>query len=321
MPELIELISNELNIENTIISEELGRSYKKFKLIKIPKKSGGSRNLMLASTELKLIQSWVSINILSNLPISSISTAFHPGSSIIKNASMHKDSLFSVRVDLSNFFPSINSSDLISLFENPNIPCKEFSSCSDFEYLIKRACFNERDELPIGYMTSPAISNAVMLGIDSLLLNTLKSDLATFGNSVLTRYADDFVFSSDKRGSCKYFVDLIRATLESTPSPSLKINEKKTRFMSRKGGSTIITGLRINNECEVGIHANYRDHVRLLLKLYSRGQLKNEDIDSLRGHIAFIRSADPGFFTKISFKHYEEIDILRGKSSSDIKSI
>ncbi len=315
MPELVELISSELNVERSVISKALEKSHINFKLIKIRKPSGGLRTLMQASSELKLIQSWININIISALPISNIATAFHSGASILVNAGMHKNSLYSVRVDLSDFFPSIRSADLIGIFKKSNTYINELSIHDDFEFLIKKACFNINDELPIGYLTSPAISNAVMFEIDHLLTSSLKSNSSIFGDSVLSRYADDFIFSSDKRGSCKEFVSMIRDTLESTCSPNLKVNEKKTRYMSRKGGSTMITGLRINNDSEVGIHANYRDHVRLLLKLFSRGELREDDIEPLRGHIAFIRTADPGFFTKISFKYYEEIERLRNRKN------
>lgn len=141
----------------------------------------------------------------------------------------------------------------------------------------------------------------------------LSHDIARFGHAVVTRYADDFVFSTDSRGACKEFLVELRSLLAATQSPRLSINEAKNRFMSRKGGTTLITGLRVNNDGDVGIHADYRDHVRLLLKLFSTNRLVPNERESLRGHLAFIEHADPGLFTRLSFRYYAEIAKLRGR--------
>ena len=91
----------------------------------------------------------------------------------------------------------------------------------------------------------------------------------------------------------------------------MRLNESKTRFMSRARGSTLITGLRVNGQGVVGVHPNYRDHVRLLVKLYAHGKLRSDDVQKLRGHLAFIEHADPRLFTRLSFKYFDKIAALR----------
>lgn len=162
------------------------------------------------------------------------------------------------------------------------------------------------------YPSSPILANAVMINIDGDLQALINSNPEKFGRACLTRYADDFVFSTDKAGACKSFVDEMRKLLMKTNSPRLKINDAKTRFMSRPGGSTLVTGLRINQFGGVRVHPDYRDHVRLLLKHFANGTLKRDEHRVLVGHLAHVEHADPQLFTRLSYKYFAEIARIRG---------
>jgi hypothetical protein len=296
-----------------LVEDALRLAHVRYRKIRVPKRSGGFRTMIQPSAELKLVQQWLIFNVLSKLPISKLATAFHPGASIVKNATSHKNSLFSVRVDLSNFFPSIKHQDLVKVLSAVRDVVPYWADGPAFGQLLAKACFDRNGCLPIGYPTSPCIANAVMFELDQTLEHLIASEESRFGRSTVTRYADDYLFSTDKRGACKEFVDTLSTVLSKTLSPKLIINEGKTRLMSRKGGSTLVTGLRITPEGSLRVHPNYRDHVRLLLKLYSRKKLNIDEIPKLRGHLAFIEYADACLFTRLSFKYYEEIAQLRGR--------
>ncbi|MCW3688789.1 retron St85 family RNA-directed DNA polymerase [Burkholderia cenocepacia] len=312
---IVERMANELLVPQSLLENALRLAYVRFRRIKVPKRSGGERVMIQPASELKLVLSWLDSRVLSNAPVSSIATAFEPGTSIVKNARVHSKSLYSVRIDLSNFFPSIRSRDLLLALSRSRELLPEWASGRDFEAVMRNACFDRADRLPVGYMTSPRIANIVMLELDTALVAAVSRDSVRFGRGVLTRYADDFVFSTDKKGACNEFLSEMRSLMASMPSPKLSINDEKTRFMSRKGGTTLITGLRVNNDGDVGIHANYRDHIRMLLKLFSTGRLKPAENEKLRGHLAFIEHADPDLFTRLSFRYHSEIATLRGHPS------
>ena len=231
------------------------------------------------------------------------------------NASKHKESSYSVRVDIKDFFPSIHKTDLFKAINNQSSHLPPFACKFEAMSLIGDICFDDSCRLPIGYSTSPMIANAVMFGLDTQLAELIKNDQA-FGQSKITRYADDFIFSTDKKGACRAFVSEFETLLSKTTSPKLRINHDKTRFMSRGGGSTLITGLRVNNSGGVVVHPEYRDHVRLLLKLYKERRLSQDENQKLIGHLAYIQNVDPGFFTRLSFKFDLEIQRIRqpGKS-------
>ncbi|MFM0283286.1 retron St85 family RNA-directed DNA polymerase [Paraburkholderia sediminicola] len=312
---IVERMSNELSVPQSLLESALRLAHVRFRKIKIPKRSGGERVLLQPASELKLILAWLDSRILSNVPVSTIATAFEPGTSIVKNAQAHSKSNYSVRIDLSDFFPSIRSGDLLLALSKSRETLPDWAFDKDLEVVVRKACFDRANRLPVGYSTSPKIANIVMLGLDAALVAAISRDSVRFGQAVLTRYADDFVFSSDKKGACNEFLTEMRNLLALTPSPKLSINEPKTRFMSRKGGTSLITGLRVNNDGDIGIHANYRDHIRMLLKLFSTGRLKPTENESLRGHLAFIEHADPDLFTRLSFRYHADIAKLRGRPS------
>lgn len=311
MPSIIELVSEELKVPSQLIENALRLAHIKFRKIRVPKRSGGYRTILQPAAELKLIHSWLNARILSLLPLSSVATAFRPGASILKNAYLHRWSRYSVRVDLADFFPSIRSADLIRIIREEASILPAWKGEADLFSFIRQACFDRDDRLPIGYPTSPGIANAVLCKFDHELLRLIGEDSTRFGRGVLTRYADDFVFSTDKPGACRSFVEAVDSLTSKTESPRLKINSAKTRYMSRLGGSTLVTGLRVNQDGNVRVHANYRDHVRLLLKHFAAGNLNPEECQKLVGHLAYIEHTDPKLFTRLSYRYFEEIANIR----------
>jgi RNA-directed DNA polymerase len=314
---LIEVISRDLVIPEIEIEAAIRQAHSRCRLLRIPKRNNrGFRIVSQPAAQLKPILSWVNLQILSKLPVSAIATAFHSGSSTLLNASKHKDSLYSVRIDIKDFFPSIRHTDLYKTINRQSSNLPPFACTYETMSLIGNICFDDNYSLPIGYSTSPTIANAVMFELDSQLVELTKNE-AIFGKSKITRYADDFIFSTDRKGACRAFVSEFEALLNKADSPKLKINQEKTRFMSRGGGSTLITGLRVNNSGGVVVHPEYRDHVRLLLKLYKENRLGQEETQKLIGHLAYVQHVDPGFFTRLSFKFDLEIQRIRQPGKSD----
>ncbi|MES2283970.1 MAG: retron St85 family RNA-directed DNA polymerase [Pseudomonadota bacterium] len=311
MPDICDQISRDLHIPRKWVEDALEVAQVSFRVIKIRKHSGGVRTLINPAVETKMIQRWLLIKLFRSMQISPIATAFEHGTSIVKNAHPHRQSIYSVRVDISDFFPSIKFSDLISIMNLSRSELPHWAFDASTLNAINQTCFDRHGRLPIGYPSSPRIANIVMRNIDLSLTTELAERPEEFGKAVLTRYADDFLFSSDLKGACAAFVAEIKAQLAAASSPKLQVNDKKTRLMNRKSGSTFITGLRVKPNGTLGVHAKYRDHVRLLIKLYAERKLKTEDISKLRGHLAFVEHADPALFSKIAFTYYSQIAKIR----------
>lgn len=311
MDDILELMAADLSLSKATLKSTIFSTKRKYRKFSIEKASGGQRVIHQPSVELKPILYWIQINILDKLPVHKISTAFKKGSSILNNASLHQESLYSIRVDIDNFFNSIQPQDLISAIRENQANLPEWTKDGYVDELVTLSCFISRSYLPIGYLTSPQIANSVMFKIDSLLDEEFSNE-GKYGVAKISRYADDFIFSTDKKGACKDALEKLKSIIEESEHPNLAINKKKTTYMSRPGGSARVTGLRINNQGKIIVHACYRDHVRLLLKLYKENRLNEEGgKEKLVGHLAHIQNVDPGLFTKLCLKYSSEIHELR----------
>lgn len=317
MDDILEIMATDLSLPQAVLKSTILSTRRKFRKFSITKASGGERLIHQPSVELKPILYWIQINLLDKLPVHKNSTAFKKGSSIVNNASLHQKSLYSVRVDIDNFFNSIQPIDLINIIKKNQSSLPAWTKDSGIADLVTLSCFISKSHLPIGYLTSPQIANAVMFDIDNAL-DKIFSNEGKYGTAKISRYADDFIFSTNKKGACKDALEEFKRIFEEYESPRLTINKKKTTYMSRPGGSSRVTGLRINNQGNIIVHACYRDHVRLLLKLYKENRLNEEGgKEKLVGHLAHIQNVDPGLFTKLCLKYSSEINKLRGYSLNE----
>ena len=306
---LIETISNDLNVPVEMLQEATAFSRKLVKHIKIPKRDGTYRLVYQPSKKLKIIQYWLDYNIYRNLAVHDCATAYQNNKSVKFNAVKHQQGRYFLKLDLKDFFPSIKFVDFSPYIQSWNtsegFPYDE----DDLLELIRYSCFYIGDSLPIGYPTSPIISNIVMYSFDSKIISKL-TDKGKYGAAVYTRYADDMTFSTNLKGACNKLRTLVRNELKSMRSPKLAMNASKTRFVSSSGGSAFITGLRVCHDGHITIHRRYKDKVRLLVSLYEKDRLSQEDIRSLRGHLCYIRHVDSPFYTKLQNRHFASLNMI-----------
>jgi RNA-directed DNA polymerase len=109
---------------------------------------------------------------------------FVKGRSTLTNAAQHLNKACVLRVDLQEFFPSIDSARVSVALQGQGL---EPDAVKLFTRIVTiSGC------LPIGLSTSPLISNIVFENADYTLASYCKSEGLTF-----TRYVDDMVFSGD----------------------------------------------------------------------------------------------------------------------------
>lgn len=319
MSDITRRIAADLGLLEEWVGEAINNAPNNYKLIHIDKKSPAAvrrkekRAICQPAVETKMIQRWLLATVFAKLPVSRVATAFEPGTSIVKNARIHRGGTFSVRADVKAFFPSIRVDDLVQVINSNSSKLPIWFVDPALELVIRKTCFLSNGRLPIGYPSSPKIANVVMHALDEQLHSAISADQVRYGRARLTRYADDYVFSSDLQGSSKAFVELLEYTFKSCPSPKLSLNPDKTKLMMKRSGTTLVTGLRVKPSGEIGVHAKYKDQIRLLLSLYSKRALRKEDLESLRGHLMFIRHSDPSLFTKLSLKYTSEIADLTAR--------
>ncbi|WP_115717623.1 retron St85 family RNA-directed DNA polymerase [Gallaecimonas mangrovi] len=305
-------IANDLSIPDGLIDEAISVARAHVKIFHIQKRSGGSREICHPSKKLKTLQYWLIHSVFSQMQVHDASMAYRDGVSILHNAEKHRSNRFFLKMDLENFFHSISFEDFIPILRSWHRKSNpKWILDAECEDMIRRICFYKNDRLAIGYPSSPIISNIVMNEFDSKV-STLISD-RKYGKVIYTRYADDLVLSTDKKGACSEIIKEIINLIQGTSSPNISVNHSKTKLGSSTGGSASVTGLKICSGGHITIHRKQKDHIRLLLSLYRKGKLEQEEENSLLGHLSYCHYVAPDFYTKLSKKYFKEIYDLRSK--------
>ena len=221
--------------------------------------------------------------------------AYVPHSSIYKNAQAHMYNDIFIKMDIKDFFPSLNHRYLAECLyyeinKNKAISRKE---C----YEIVRKCSVGDKGLPLGLVSSPALANLYMNEFDGLLYGKIKQ--MGLQNPIYTRYADDMVISyqadeakAEQIQEIKYVVQQLLKKVH------LRLNEKKTRcYDLHRTNHVRITGISITKSEE-----NYR-HISIgrkaknqmfwdAINMYDQENKDYAKINHLKGYCSFALSIE-----------------------------
>lgn len=292
--DLIRRIANDLGMLPAHVKSIMVTAPLRYKVFEIPKRSGGMREVAQPAREVKAIQRWIIKELMHSLPIHDAATAYRVGGSIRNNAEYHVNSRFMLKLDFSNFFPSILGSDIV---EHLNRYCVNEIDPKAMQ-LVAHVCCWVRERTPplrlcIGAPVSPMLSNSIMFDFDTRLALVAAED-----DVLYTRYADDITLSCRDRGKVDRYVGVVKNILAEVSYPRLVINKSKTVYASR-ASKRVVTGLVITPESKVSIG---RDRKRLIRAMYHRSltqELSHEEIQRLNGLISFAESVEPGFLMRL----------------------
>lgn len=210
-----------------------------YKKIRIPKRSGGFRTLLVPDPLLKHVQRNILHHVLDGFSLSDYATAYRKKEinssavcGVLENASMHQEKRLVVKLDIKDFFGSITFPMVLC----HAFPVKYFppeAGC----LLASLCCF--REYLPQGAPTSPAISNLVMNPFDMYMAEWCGCRQITY-----SRYCDDLTFSGDFDPG-----EVLRKSESFLGAMGFELNRKKTRVMSRASRQTV-TGLVVNERAQ-----------------------------------------------------------------------
>jgi RNA-directed DNA polymerase len=266
----------------------------------IPKKKGGSRTIHHPAKQTKSLQYALMDIFLNQLPIHSCAFAYRRNikSPLLKNAILHAQYSYSVRIDFSDFFHSISPADL---FNQINIKGINLST-SDKEF-IEDCLFikvsNERKGLAIGAPSSPIVSNIVMFSLDEQIRSITNS---ISNQAEYSRYADDIIFSTNLRGGCQSFYNAMRELISKTNSPRLEINNNKTLFSSR-ASRRVVTGLFIRPDGGTSLGRRNKRYIRKLLFDLRQKSISKKKQKYLSGYLAFTLDVEPDFYNRLVLKY------------------
>ena len=253
-----------------------------YRIVKIPKRSGGTRTLEIPEpglmTRQRQILAWLKARKLAASPYAH---GFIIGRSIVTNAQPHVGKKVVIRLDLKDFFPSVGSSMVTEVLMSSHV------SAEVTREVIQVCTLEER--LPQGAPTSPFLANLTAVRLDYRLAGLAHNWRGGSLRTDYTRYADDLTFSSDDR-RLNHIVPIVQGIIEGC---GFRMNRKKTRIY-RRGGRQIVAGVIVNDRPNVSrtVRRNLRAEIHQLQEAILRGHRLHVDIERLRGLAAHIRSVN-----------------------------
>ena len=244
----------------------------------IPKKSGGVRQILAPTGNLKYILRVIN-SILRELwpPVETVH-GFTTGRSVSSGAEPHVGAHYVFNTDLQDFFSSIKAPHVFSALAH------ELGMNKVTAWVISEFCTfpggGSNDYLPQGSPASPILSNIVCARMD----RRLKGLADSFGLTY-TRYADDITFSGPYNAfrEGEPFRILLDGIIQ---EEGFSVNAAKTRLQKR-GSRQEVTGLTV---CEkVNVPRKWVKGLRAQIHRMEKGGCTKEEYRSVRGKVEWIR--------------------------------
>ena len=223
------------------------------------------RIISVPDDRLMALQRWINSEILQKLKPHSSSTAFSPGSDIVKAARQHCQCRWLIKMDVVNFFESISEQQVFHVFSSvgyqPLVAFQLARLCTrrgqhswsrraprwrsnpNKSGAIPSYYSHRLGHLPQGAPTSPLLSNLVMRQFDKRM-----SKLALNRGLVYSRYADDLALSSDDEGFSRASALSVISTVKSIlREHGFRAHHTKTKIIP-PGSRRIVLGLLVDGD-------------------------------------------------------------------------
>ena len=294
------------------LREIVQRSRDPYQTLTRPKRTGGSREISAPEPMLMDVQRFILRRALRNLPHHPASYAYRRGLSILDCATQHLGARWMIKLDLHDFFGSINERDAYQVFlersYSPLVSLELARLCTRSRTADYWGKANRRYQaipsynvnvmgcLPQGGPTSGALANAVTTPLDHAL-----HEAAMTGGLAFTRYSDDLVLSSESAFDRARAKRIIRDVTQIVQAHHFHLHDKKTRLIP-PGTRHIVLGLLVADR--VRLLPEYRRrievHVNGVTKFGLAGHAEHRGfrsvlsfISHVEGSLSFAKSIEP----------------------------
>ncbi len=303
MSELLTSLGAALLLSQEELSRLIRSAPYRYKTYQIPKRKAGEfRTIAQPAKEVKVLQYWVMKHVLNQFSIHPAATGYRNGLNIADNARRHLNSRFLLKLDFKNFFPSIKSVDF-RLYIAKHAP-QQFTNV-EVEALSRIIFWNPQRTndmcLSIGAPSSPLISNILLRDFDDSVANFCSGLEVSY-----TRYADDLSFSANVSEKLRQVEEMVNRISEGLESPKLTLNREKTVRVSKKR-SRRVTGLVLTNDASVSLGRDHKRRIRASVHHFLTGRLTGEQCTQLRGMLAYVKSVEPGFLSRLRKRYGADV--------------
>ena len=266
--------------------------------------SGKTRELLVPSEKLKGCHEFLRLFLLDFLPVNKdVVFSYRKGMSAYDAVVRHARNKSFFMCDIADFFPSIKQLRIHSTL----LMAKDLCPIEDLDVwlgrIVELVCVN--DSLPVGFSTSPAISNAALIPFDHALQAYCDSK-----GLVMTRYSDDIIVSAQDSGALKDIRNKIAELLQETMRGEFSLHPKKSKFV-HSGAKVKLLGMVLLPNGTVSVDASVKDEIEVLIHFYLRDRSKFADrVDGdprkaearLSGLLNYVNTIDQAYLDKLRKK-------------------
>jgi len=235
--------------------------------VKIPKRSGGSRLIYVPDENEKgKLRQMVGYLTAKAAEVAPDAHAFVHGRSPVTNAKVHAGKVFSLCVDLKDFFDSVKPEQVRKKISDKDL--SRACGLGEEDIKAKKSCFQDLfvDGAPRqGLPTSPAVANIAAVGMDDMIKRFLGKVEGVDGTFAYSRYADDITVSYTPQLGTD--VKTLHAAVKNVVYDAIrksgfKPNPTKTQLQWAGAGRRSICGVNVDMDGTLHPTRRARRHLR-----------------------------------------------------------
>lgn len=206
--------------------------------------------------------------------------------------------------DIESFFPSLTRDVVRKTITNAIAELPIADLPDHLEHVLDLLCV--QGSLPVGFSTSPGLSNAALYPFDVAF-----HDRCGQLGAIYTRYADDIILSSGDRDAVEAGEKALNDLLAQMFGGDLRLHHGKSKYLN-VGGKIKLLGMVLLPNGTISVDATVKDEIETMLHLYLRdrerfnamleaGPAKTEA--RLAGLLNYVNTVDQSYLDKLRRKY------------------
>lgn len=262
------------------------------------------REVFRASKKLRAFHAFLNTFLFEYLDINRrVVFSYRKGTSAQQAVLAHASSRAFFQADIVDFFRSINRELIRTTIARHSSSCPITDVDAHLDRILELTTVG--DFLPMGFATSPQISNACLTEFDNDLERACNDS-----GLIYTRYADDIIVSGQDRDSVSQARLLIEKLLQHHFHGRLALNPLKSK-LTTIGRKIKILGMVILPSGQVTIDMALKKKIEVLLHYYVSDRetflsMSSQDLESgieqLGGYVSYVNAVDQKYLDKLKRK-------------------
>jgi RNA-directed DNA polymerase len=267
-------------------------------------KAGQVRAILAPNETLASYLEFVRLFVVDYLPINEdVVFSYRKGVSVFDAVVRHRNAKNFFVCDISQFFSSLKRGHVhLTLAQGcDRTPISDFNLWLD--RFVSLVC--PESGLPVGFSTSPGISNSALKLFDDALKLACDNRGLT-----ITRYSDDIIISGENKEALKGVEELVEKSLHDTFSGDLVLNRVKSKHMHR-GTKIKLLGMVLLPDGRVSVDAAVKNEIEVLLHYYATNRSRflecvghdfHKGERRLSGMMNYVNTVDKAYLDKLRRK-------------------